>query len=336
MSATSANRRESWDSMSSSFAHLEVSFSHDSSYGSDEVSVSSNTPTTLDSCDSTCIVKPSFHPLLKSILKNSTADIQKDTESDSDSESAYVSDEIDSDYDALSEVEDSDDDDNMSDFSVWDEEATHDAPQSHEDHTEQFDDSFIGFGSCVCFDPKVEYIETLDLEFSEDESSDNSSDESPVQEMTCHEMMLLAQQSSSLQISIHQLDDFTLDAVDTDRNIFVAFMNGLHGIDDKKYKNYLHTQAENIRQGRQSESMHPDDVPCLFLESLTAHVVGTFRHLLEKGEMEDLVSLHQEDQKESLQEIERFLRDRLMDGSIEVSPDELSFLAGGVEKTLGV
>lgn len=364
MAATTNNNRGSWDSLSSTFASLEVSFSQDSCYGSDEVSVSSNTTAPLQSSVSTCIVKreePSLHPFLKSILKNSGTIMSDDAKS----ESGYGSDGLEFDYDALSE--DEDDEGDMSDFSVW-EETSQDVPETREDHTESFDDSFIGFETMVRFDPRVHYIESP--EFSDEEESAGN-------QMTFHEMMLLAQKSRDSQdiphqsheddtydddtetshkefvrVTSNQPEDFTRDAVDVDRQLFVAYMNGMHGIADTKYKSYLRSQVDNIRQGHEAESMHPDDAPCMYLDLVTHHVIGIFRNLLAVEELDALIEFRNEDStinkthtglsnpalnhhQALLDRIEHILLDRLTNGRVDVCPDELSFFAGGIAHALG-
>ena len=365
--ATSTNRRESWDSLSSNFASLEVSMSHDSCYGSDEISVTSNTTTPLQSSTATCAVnrkEPSLHPFLKSILKNSCTEAQDDN--DTESESGYGSDEIELDYDALSEGEN--DEDDMSDFSIWDE-ASGDVPEIREDQTDFFDDSFIGFETMVRFAPSVEYINTPDIDSSDDDEGSGS-------QMTCHEMMLLAQKSGHSQAAGHETDvgdasevesdgdhkefvratafshseEFTRDGVDVDRSLFVAYMNGVHGIADTKYRAYLRNQADNIRLGHDTEPMHPDDAACMYLDLILHHVVGIFRNLLAVDELQELVALRKEDLTSAhthdgsilasshhqalLEKIERFLLDRLAIGRVEVCPDELSFFAGGIAHAL--
>ncbi|KAJ5638040.1 hypothetical protein N7490_007919 [Penicillium lividum] len=363
--APTTNHRESWDSLSSTFGHLEVSFSQDSCYGSDELSVSSKATAPLQSSASTFIAnreEPALHPFLKSILKNSTANLQdEESDTDSESESGYGSDDIEFDYDALSE--DEDDEDEMSDFSVWDDETSHDVPETHRDHTDSFDDSFIGFETSVRFDPSIQYIDTPDTEMSGNELGPHS-------EMTVHEMMLLAQKSGFSQSSFHesdagsshddsdcghkesyrmntmQLDDFTRDAVDVDQRLFIAYMHGIRGITDANYKTYLHTQADNIRLGQETESMHPDDPPCMYLDRILSHVIGVFRNLLTEEELNGLIELRKEDlalapasdlnpHQILLDRIEQILLNRLTNGHVDVLPDELSFFAGGIAHALG-
>lgn len=274
-------------------------------------------------------------------------------------ESGYGSDGIECDYDALSDEEDEDDD--LSAFSVWDE-TSRDVPETYEDHTESFDDSFITFESVgVHFDPNVHYISTPEL--SEDEADPQT---------TFHEMMQLARESGRLQVSLDQLDgvdltashedgnnhhefvrpttyqteEFTRDAVDLDRRLFVAYMNGIHGIADSKYKTYLRTQVDNIRLGHDTELMDPDDSVCMYLDLISNYVNGVFRHLVADEEFKELVALHEEDQTARqgvssatsapnnhhalLRKIERLLLERLANGSVDVCPDELSFFAGGI------
>lgn len=361
--ATTNNHRGSWDSLSSTFASLEVSFSQDSCYGSDEISVPSNTTAPVQSSVSTLMGKReehSLHPLLKPILKNSSTGVSDDTES----ESGYGTDDIEIEYDALSH--DEDDADDMSDFSVW-EDTSQDVPETREDHTESFDDSFIGFETMVRFDPRVHYIESPG--FSDD-------DECPDNQMTFHEMMLLAQKSHDSQDMTHQYHeddacddeienhkefvrtntsqpgDFTRDAVDVDRQLFVAYMNGMHGIADTKYNSYLRTQVDNIRQGQEAEPMHPDDAPCMYLDLITNHVIGIFRNLLAVEELDALIRFRNEDSttykahaglsnpalnhhQALLDRIEHLLLDRLTNGRVDICPDELSFFAGGIAHALG-
>lgn len=362
MATTNNNLRESWDSLSSAFASLEISFSPDSCYGSDEVSVSSNTTTPLQSSVSTLLGKREhpLHPFLKPILKNSSAGVSDNI----GSESGYGTDDIEIEYDALSDDEGEADD--MSDFSVW-EETSQDVPETREDHTESFDDSFIGFETMVRFDPRVHYIESP--KFSDD-------DECPENQMTFHEMMLLAQKSPGSQDMTHQYHeddacddetenhkefvrintnqpgDFTRDAVEVDRQLFVAYMNGMHGIADTKYKSYLRAQVDNIRQGQEAESMHPDDAPCMYLDLITNHVIGIFRNLLAVEELDALIQYRNEDSttytahaglsnpalnhhQALLDKIEHLLLDRLTNGRVDICPDELSFFAGGIAHALG-
>ncbi|KAJ5871409.1 uncharacterized protein N7529_003762 [Penicillium soppii] len=348
--------RGSWGSTSSAFSNIEMSFSHDSCYGSDEVSVTSNGTAPGQSNGSTSTAKQSLRPFLKSILKNSSAMIESDEESDS--ESGYSSDGIDSEYDALSDEEE--EDDYMSDFSVW-EETSRDAPETHEDHTESFDDVFISFEeNSVRFALEVQYIDTPEL----------SDDEEPATQMTCHEMMMLARNSSGTQTLLDQLDkmdigdenevvrkstnqpeEFSRDAVDLDRSLFVAYMNGIHGVTNKtfeeQYETYLRTQVDHIRLGKDIECMSPDDAPSLYLDLISSHVIGTFFNLLAEDELNELITLRAEEQigeqedsisstlnldhhQVLLNKIEKFLMERLADGLVDVAPDELTLFAGGI------
>ncbi|KAF7717625.1 Uncharacterized protein PECH_005342 [Penicillium ucsense] len=374
MATAHATHRESWDSLSSTFAHLEVSFSQDSCYGSDEVSVTSNKPAPLQSSVETFIEKrpPTLHPFLKSILKTSTSDAH-DASDDSESESGYGSDDIEFEYDALSEGsegEDDDEDDDMSDFSVWEE--TSEVPETREDRTDTFDDDFIAFEPSVRFATDIEYIDSSDLDMADDEDTTEP-------QMTCHEMMMLALKSGSLSSSVlsddHRDDDdeeqdeqeprqaectraavthpedFSPDNVDVDRQLFIAYMNGIHGIADAKYKAYIQTQADNVRLGNQTESMHPDDAHCMYLDLIQSHVIGVFPNLLSTGELDTLLELRKQNvagleaeptaahlpsspHRLLLDKVEHLLEHRLAIGRIKVLPDEMSFLAGGVIQAL--
>lgn len=364
--STSALHRGSWGSVSSTFSNLEMSFSHDSCYGSDEVSVTSNGCTPAQSGASTSTTKPTLRPFLKSILKNST--ITFDPDEESDSESGYSSDGIDSEYDALSDESDEEDDGGDSDFSVWDE-TNGDVPETHEDHTESFDDAFISFEeNSVRFNPQVEYIDSVEV----------SDDEGPDHQMTCHEMMMLARNSKGTQTLLDQLEkmdiaesnknedchpefvrkstnqpeEFSRDAVDLDRNLFVAYMNGIRGITTPKYETYLRVQVDHIRLGKDAEFVDPEGAPSLYLDLVSNHVTGIFCNLLVEDELNELIRLRAEEQPSNqpdstssildldhhqalLNKIEKFLLDRLASGRVDIGPDELSFFAGGIVHDLG-
>lgn len=342
--------------------------SYDSCYGSDEVSVISNgiAPGQLN-CPTSNAKQP-LRPFLKSILKNPSNVIESD---DSGSESGYSSDECDSEYDALSDEEDEDEeDDDMSDFSVWDGETSQEIPETHEDHTESFDDVFISFGvNSVHFDPKVQYIDSREV--SEDEEDD--------QQMTCHEMMLLARNTSGTQTLLDQLkqmdikdgreeshqelarkpitpsDEFSREDVDLDRSLFVAYMNGIHGVTNKtfeqQYETYLRAQVDDIRLGKDSDCMSADEAPALYLDLISSHVIGTFCNLLAEDELNELITLSAEEQTDQndpssscldldhhqalLNKIEKFLMERLTDGLVNVAPDELTLFAGSIVHELG-
>ncbi|CAG8932478.1 unnamed protein product [Penicillium salamii] len=365
--STSSHHRGSWGSTSSAFSNIEMSFSHDSCYGSDEVSVTSNGTTPGQLNCSTATAKQSIRPFLKSILKNPSTVFESDEESDS--ESGYSSDEIDSDYDALSD--DEEDDDDMSDFSVWDGEASQEVPETHEDHTEFFDDAFISFEeNSVRFAPDVQYIESTEV-----------SDDEDGHQMTCHEMMLLARNTSGTQTLLDQLDkmdiqdeedeeeechkeyvrkpvtqpeEFSRDAVDLDRSLFLAYINGIHGVTnktyEKQYETYLRSHVDHIRLGKDTDGMNLDDAPALYFDTISSHVIGTFRNLLADDEWNELISLRAEEQVDKnganacsldlehhqalLTKIEKFLLERLMDGLVDVAPEELTLFAGSIVSEL--
>ncbi|KAJ5823487.1 hypothetical protein N7447_005827 [Penicillium robsamsonii] len=365
--SNSTLHRSSWGSVSSTFSTLEMSLSHDSCYGSDEVSVTSNGCTPVQSGASTSTTKPTLRPFLKSILKNSTIAFD-DSDEESDSESGYSSDGIDSEYDALSDESDEEDDGDESDFSVWDD-TNGEVPETYEDHTESFDDAFISFEeNSVRFDPKVEYIDSMEV----------SDDEAPDHQMTCHEMMMLSRDSKGTQTLLDQLDkmdmadsdeneddhpefirksinqpeEFSRDAVDLDCSLFVAYMNGIRGITTPKYQTYLQVQVDHIRLGKDTEFVDPEGAPSLYLDLVSNHVIGTFCNLLAEDELNELITLCAEEQTGNqnhtssptldldhhqalLNKIEKFLLDRLANGRVDIGPDELSFFAGGIAHELG-
>jgi hypothetical protein len=142
----------------------------------------------------------------------------------------------------------------------------------------------------------------------------------------------------------YQPEEFSRDAVDLDQRLFVAYMNGIHGIADSKYKTYLHAQVDNIRVGLESDSFDSDDSACMYLDLISNHVNGVFRNLLADDEVSELVALYEEERTTTLtpaphqallDKIEHLLHDRLANGRVEVCPDELSFFAGGVLHAIG-
>jgi hypothetical protein len=89
----------------------------------------------------------------------------------------------------------------------------------------------------------------------------------------------------------------------------------------------------------------------MYLDSIVTHVIGIFRNLLAVDELDRLVALRNEDLCDQstdsdssgksasahllLDKIEHLLLNRLASGRVDISPDELSFLAGGVAHALG-
>jgi hypothetical protein len=90
----------------------------------------------------------------------------------------------------------------------------------------------------------------------------------------------------------------------------------------------------------------------MYLDSIQNHVIGVFRNLLSVAELDDLVGLRKQnvaaeqanpdspdltrdDHRLLLDKVEHFLLDRLTNGRVDVCPDEMSFLAGGIVQALG-
>ena len=349
--------RGPWESPSSTFSNLEGSISQSSGYGSEDTSVTSAISSTLATPTAPSLVsspKQSLSPILKPILKRQDSTFQADA--GSESESGYDSDG--SWYDSDAEFEYS--------FSVensnWDSlvalipgEASGDACGTHIDD-ESGDDSFISFESAVRFDPKIEYIEAP--EFAEDEVTDA--------EMTFHEMVKLAAMSSHLLLDgvgpedgslddrvVGESEEDSPDAVDLDKRLFAAYMNGINGIADSDFKSHLHARVGDIKSGRaETPFLDSDNVVEIYLDNILSHVIGVFRNLVVKEELDELVtlsgektSLQQLDQsshsefevcnKVLLDKIEAVLLERLGQGNVEIGPDELTFFAGGVAHMLG-
>lgn len=333
-----------WESPSSAFSTLEVSASQDSCYGSDETSITS----TISSTPATSAV-PSFvpspkqrlSPILKPILKKEDTSFEPDTGSesgyDSDAEFEY------------SFMEDNDMEDPY-EPSVWDEVSESES----ESDEESAGDSFISFESTVRFNPKVDYIEAPE---SQDEEITDS-------EMTFHEMIQLAATSGRLLLeggvpennSIDDLSDsgeHTPDAIDLDKRLFAAYINGINGVADSNYKSHLRARVNDIRSGRCcTPFFDSDNALDVYIDNVVSHVIGVFRNLVAKDEFDELVSLSNEkdalqQQAESshadldacnrtlLDKIESLLAERLGRGNVDISPDELTFFAGGVAHALG-
>lgn len=234
-----------------------------------------------------------------------------------------------------------------------------------------FDDSFITFESSVRFNSEVRYIDAPDF-YDEDDNSTS--------EMTVHEMMELARASGSLTILQKAIDnesndgdahescseddyssadsdimggpeEHTRDDVELDKQLFIAYMNGINGVPGNKYKPHLRTRANEIRLGRaQYPFFESETVYGAYLDHVLNHVIGSFRSLVERDEFEELVRLSERkaamEQLESspeiieahtkklLKRIEDLLSERLAKGNVEVGEDELSFFAGGVAYAL--
>ncbi|KAL5046884.1 hypothetical protein BDW71DRAFT_61157 [Aspergillus fruticulosus] len=329
--------RKSWESLSSTFSHLEISLSRDSCYASDEMSVAT------DTTKKSSVTPPTETSFPKSILKRPYADIEEDEES----ESGYASDSTDADG-IFEEF-----DDDMCDEVDWD-----DTEASCVDDIESFDGSFISFESLVRFDSNVQYIEPS--EYQEDESPDVG--------MTSHELMELARASSypnksheetysgaetsdtddasheAIADSIEQLPEHTGDLLDLDKRLFVAYMNGINGIADHEYKARLRARVADFKSGLvPSPFLDLDSANALYLDTVLSHVIGTFRNIVVKDEFFELVRASGETvhipqgtrpSQDLFDKIERLLCERLTSGDVDIGPDELSFFASGVAYAL--
>ncbi|KAE8349652.1 hypothetical protein BDV28DRAFT_57101 [Aspergillus coremiiformis] len=356
--------KKSWESLSSTFSALEISLSQDSCYASDEVSIASTNPTTINSVVSSVAptTATSHHPYLKPILKRRYAQIAEDEES----EPGYASGASEHDFEFLSEDESADDDDDDDDVyyvTCW-EDASDSMSEYSEDDEDDCDEdgsadgSFISFASNVRFDTNVRYIE----------APEPQEDETPCAELTCHELMEMARASGSLRLqeeddigddfddtehgsisdSIRQLpEEHTSDVVDLDKQLFIAYMNGINGIADPGYKSRLHARVGDIKKGRvKSPYLEANNADGVYLDHALNHVIGTFPNLIAKKEFEELIGLSEEkgarkqpaEVRESLNlsllnKIEGLLSERLAN-DVNIGPDELSFFAGGIAYAL--
>ncbi|KAL3464065.1 hypothetical protein BJX64DRAFT_298619 [Aspergillus heterothallicus] len=333
MSFQSMNKK-SWESLSSTFSHLEVSLSRDSCYASDDMFSTSNK--TATSTESKRIPKP--------ILKRPYAEIEEDEES----ESGYASDDSEFKNDHIFEEADGD----ICEFPDWDD-TSEVMSEFCIDDIESFDGSFISFESMVRFDTNVHYIEPPKYEEEITEPA-----------MTCHEMMALARASSypnksheetysgvetsdvdeisheAISDSIEQLPEHTSDVVDLDKRLFVAYMNGMNGIVNPKYKTRLRSRVTDFKSGRvPSPFLDLDTANGVYLDTVLNHVIGTFRNIVVREEFDELVGLggmkgQTESEQSIFDKIENLLSKRLLSDDVVIGPDELSFFASGVAYAL--
>jgi hypothetical protein len=342
--------RKSWESLSSAFSNIEVSLSQDSSYASDEISVVSSNPTTVENTSQDSSSESKLRPYLKSILKKPETDLE---EEDAQSESGYGTDAFDYEYDTMSEREREEEEELYEVSICWDTDDAMSEIVSEDDG--MFDDSFIAFESMVRFDPNVQYIEAPELE--EDEAPDTG--------LTCHELMEMARSSGGLQTcdgeklteiesteehwrNAFDPEEYPGDMVDVDRQLFVAYVNGIKGIADSQYKGRLRTLVDDIRLGQaETPYLETNCSDGVYLDHALNHVIGVFRNLLVPDEYEELVALSSEKvslmpQTKALEShnaslmdrIQRLLVERLVQGNVDVEADELSFFAGGVTYAL--
>ncbi|KAJ9251443.1 hypothetical protein DTO207G8_3811 [Paecilomyces variotii] len=351
----------SWDRLSSVFSNLDLSMSQDSSYGSDVQSSSTEhtSVTTSPVMSSVPNAKVSVTRPLKSILKK-PEEAHGNDDGDSDSESGYESEPSEYDFDHSLDSDPSDL--HYCEEEIFDSEDDSDDSSEIGDHSGEesdfvFDDSLVVFEPCVRFDSRVSYIEAPSFD---DDDVDSQT------EMTVHEMMELARASGGLKILQNDTEEdysedecctdrdimdgpeeHTRDDVEIDRELFLAYMNGINGVPDHIYKPRLQSRAKAIREGlTHSPFFESETVYGTYLDHVLNHVIGVFRNLVVQDELYELIRLSEskvamEHQEASQREVEKYTRhilekielllsDRLAKGQLELDQDELCFFAGGV------
>jgi len=361
------------DDLSSVFSRLHISVSRDSSYASDESSV--------DSGISPIPVTPNIDPQVpvagilisrvpKSILKNPFVDADKsDTASESGYESYYSDSEFTEQLEFIPSPYDEIDDDLSADDTfdctfVPDLYFGYDSSEfvvglSDDQGDSDFDDSFITFANSVRFAPEICYIDAPGIY-----------EDCAEPEMTVHEQVEMARVShgpklfhigmrdfapdvdgnsngDDLEGIIDAQEEHPRDIIELDKQLFIAYMNGINGVASHKYKSRLQTRAQEIRQGLvHSPFSESETTRGAYLDHVLNHVIGVFRNLLAREEFMELVALcgkkstmeqsntlthpTKTHPKELFSRIERLISERLACGNIELSEDELSFFAGGV------
>ncbi|KAL3479904.1 hypothetical protein BJX99DRAFT_54140 [Aspergillus californicus] len=337
--------KRSCESLSSTFSYLELSLSRDSCYASDDMSVPSTKPVTTEPVTRPSLAssaETSSHTFPKSILKRPYSEIEEDEES----ESGYASDCSEYNYDRIFEEADS----GLCDLINWDDDTSDVMSDLCIDDVESFDGSFISFEATVRFDSNVRYIEPPTYE----------DDECAGIGMTCHELMKMTRTSSypnksheetysgaetsdivdadheDISDSIEQLPEHTSDIIQLDKTIFEAYMNGVNEIANPEYKLRLRARVADFKSGFvPSPFLEMDSANGMYLNTVLRHVIGTFRNIVTKDELNALVDLSgkahacQEIGANVFDEIEHLLSRRLT-GKIAIGPDELSFFASGV------
>ncbi|PYH46761.1 uncharacterized protein BP01DRAFT_293186 [Aspergillus saccharolyticus JOP 1030-1] len=354
MSSQNMNKK-SWESLSSTFSQLEISISHDSCYASDEFSDPPKPTTVSTTLDASSLVPAVATPLqstLKPILKRSYSEVEDDEER----ESGYASAESDYEYDSFDES-----DDDMCEISEWDE-ASDIMSQSDGDNDDvaSLDGSFIiEFGSHVQFDANICYIEAPELE---------DDDESPEAGLTCHELFELARASGSLRLqegegpgdqlnecededsmileALKQLpEEHPDDVVDLDKSLFVAYMNGINGLNDPQYKSRLRHRVDEIKSGRaHTPYLDEDGTTGTCIDNALNHVIGVFHNIVAEEEFNELVDLSHVKgsctgpsgciNQKLLCKLENILSERLVSDAVRIGPDELSFFTTGLAYAL--
>lgn len=209
------------------------------------------------------------------------------------------------------------------------------------------DDCNISFGNSVRFDTAVSYIESPHFSEGEDE------EEEPV--MTFHEMMMkhlelmrIAEDEEEPEDTdiakkliadiSNRPDDYSRDMVELDKQLFIAYINGMHSSAKTKYDSILQKHVQALQDGTsQSPFLESKTVQGGYLDEVLKHVIGMFRNVVMPDEFDELVRLSgngladaPDRKKDVLHRVECLLRDRVAEGKITVHPTELSFLAAGI------
>ncbi|KAN0080633.1 hypothetical protein V8E54_003837 [Elaphomyces granulatus] len=349
------------------FSSLQISLSCDSSYASDKSSIDSgisSIPMTPNINTQVPVAGILISRAPKSILKKPFVEADK---SDAASESGYESDYSDSEYteqlefipSPYEEIDGDLSDDNFDCTFVPDLYFRYDNSEivvglSDDQSDSDFDDSFITFANSVRFAPEICYIDAPGIY-----------DDCTESEMTVHEVVEMARVShdstsfltemrdngnsgeDDLKDIIGGPEEHPRDIIELDKQLFIAYMNGINGVASHNYKSRLQTRAQEIRQGLvHSPFFESETIKGAYLDQVLNHVVGVFRNLLAQDEFMELVALCEKKltlgqsstlsqttkthPKELFGRIERLISERLACGNIDLSEDELSFFAGGV------
>lgn len=368
-------RKNPWNSLPSVLSHIHVtssSFRRGSSCASDDISDISTvtTATTATNVSSSALPEfgipipqtPKQHFCLESIQSHNVNGYESGFESDGleieTPEHVEISDHVRQYLDSQFQ-----EDDDIFDFEghptvSHDEDidadvALYEDPE-HESEVEDFEidlgdnrevpeteDAHVAFVTSVRFDDKnITYIEPY-----------SSEDDEP--QMTAHERMLLAlkdlpqaeditngkHDDKTANLNIVQLSrDHPREMVNIDKQIFVAFINGIHGATEQKYQPHLRDRVEGFRKGRFKSPFFDNYDDCEFLDNGLKHVIGVFRNVVSREEFEELGHLARQRSVESqpegeanlLEKIEHLVSERLLEGGTSANHLELQFFADGV------
>jgi len=222
----------------------------------------------------------------------------------------------------------------------------------------EFDESIITFAHSVRFDDVVSYADPP--EHFDDENVDPP--------MTYHEMVEIFEKShaarSRLRNSMNaptgraiqpsrdpaandDLDEHSLEMLDLDKKLFIAFINGIHVSFESSYKDEVQLRARQVRNGYiHNPFFESKSAPGRYLDDALFHVVGMFRNVVTEEELRELAFYCTANQSPAsrtyrfsgyhsqltilLSKIERILTDKLTAGKVSFDKDELSFFAGGI------